>query len=313
MTEEKKHLENLEKRNAVLERDVARFRERESVLHNIRLLEMKIPWVHYDHSRIEYLEAKAEKQRLQLEFAAVQQRYAPLREQLEQMQEELRQLTANVKRLTNEYQEKTVSRGGLKGKSEELQAAEADSDELHKKLAGIQRREKEKIKKLQSLRTDIANGQLALEKLQAQLIETGLLSEDGESEGTGGELAELQSGIEAKNRDLREINDRVTALMQDQQEITDEAARYRHQREQRYNELNGLDNVRNQKLDILKREERHCWDATMWLKDNMHRFQHKVFEPICLEISCKDANYAQALEAVIPKGTMTVSTEGHLF
>ncbi|KNC97459.1 DNA repair ATPase SMC5 [Spizellomyces punctatus DAOM BR117] len=305
LAEERKHLENLEQRNAVLERDVARFRERETVLKNIRILEMKIPWCQYEQARLNYLDAKEDRQQKQRRYEAFQQRFAPIKQELERMQDTLQQLNADVRTLTGEYQEKTVSNQGLKGKSDKLQAAEGECDDLHRALAGIQRREKEKIKKLQTLRTDIANGQSALQKMEQELINLGLLEEEGGSQEPRGELAQLQREIDIKNGSLRDIAERVNRILQEQRDVSEEAARYRQERERTYKELQGLDDVRNQKLEILKRDERHCYEATTWLKDNMHLFQEKVYEPICLEISAKDPRYAQALEAAIQRSTMT--------
>ncbi|TPX60694.1 hypothetical protein PhCBS80983_g01576 [Powellomyces hirtus] len=306
VADDKKHLENLESRNAVLQRDVARYREREAVLRKIDVLKMKIPWVKYEATRLQWMAARQVKADKRAAYAEIEQRTAPLRQEYETIHEESRQLTQDVNNLSRKYQEKLLSDTGLKGKSDALQAAETENDDLSRQLSGIQKREKEKMKKLEVARADVLKVESAVQTLQTQLVENGTLDDEGGMGGiAGGELTQLQEQIEAKNRELREIGDQAAAFRQQQSEIQDEAGTYRNERERRYNELQGLDNVRNQKLELLRRENKDCYDATMWVKDNQHLFTKKVFEPVCLEINAKNPVYAEALEAYIQRGQMT--------
>ena len=46
-----------------------------------------------------------------------------------------------------------------------------------------------------------------------------------------------------------------------------------------------MQNVRNQRLHLLQRVDRHTYDAVLWLDENRHLFKEHVFEPILLSVS----------------------------
>ncbi|KAJ3144260.1 Structural maintenance of chromosomes protein 5 [Geranomyces variabilis] len=301
-TDDKKQLENLESRNAVMERDVARYRERESVVRKIDVLKMKIPWVRYEGTRARWMVARAQKMAARAAYQALEQDTAPLREEHQRIETEAQVLKAEVQALTQKHKEKLTSRrSGLQARSEALEAAEGQNDDLLRKLTGIQKRERNKAKRIEDFKADIAKMETQIDRLKAQLVEKGILDGEGTSQGAaGGELAELQRQIEAKNVELRAIGEAFTILRNQESEINEEGGQLRMHKERLYNELQGLDNVRNQRLQLIRQDNPQTYEATMWLRENQHRFEKKVFEPICLEVNAKNAAYADALEANIP-------------
>ena len=50
-------------------------------------------------------------------------------------------------------------------------------------------------------------------------------------------------------------------------------------------ELGRMQNVRNQRLRLLQRIDRHTYDAVCWLEKNQDMFKKHVFEPILLNVS----------------------------
>ena len=46
-----------------------------------------------------------------------------------------------------------------------------------------------------------------------------------------------------------------------------------------------MQNVRNQRLRLLQRFDRHTHDAVVWLENHRHLFNKHVFEPILLSVS----------------------------
>ena len=50
-------------------------------------------------------------------------------------------------------------------------------------------------------------------------------------------------------------------------------------------ELGQMQNVRNQRLRLLQRFDRHTHDAVVWLENHRHLFNKHVFEPILLSVS----------------------------
>ena len=51
------------------------------------------------------------------------------------------------------------------------------------------------------------------------------------------------------------------------------------------NELTEMDDVCNQRLELLSRRDRETWQAIRWLRENQDRFRETVFEPILVSVS----------------------------
>jgi chromosome segregation ATPase len=72
-------LELLKARNADVEREVNRYLEREDIQRNIKVLEIAIPWIKYDHSIHLYEEAKEERKQLKEAIMAIRVTLEPAR------------------------------------------------------------------------------------------------------------------------------------------------------------------------------------------------------------------------------------------
>ncbi len=46
-----------------------------------------------------------------------------------------------------------------------------------------------------------------------------------------------------------------------------------------------MQDVRNQRLTVIRQADRHTYDAIRWLQDNQHRFKQPILEPIMLVVS----------------------------
>lgn len=51
------------------------------------------------------------------------------------------------------------------------------------------------------------------------------------------------------------------------------------------NQLTEMDDVRNQRLELLCKRDRETWQAIKWLRENRNRFRETVFEPILVLVS----------------------------
>lgn len=50
-------------------------------------------------------------------------------------------------------------------------------------------------------------------------------------------------------------------------------------------ELRRMQDIRNQRLEMLQRRDRETYSAVMWLQDNQNLFKERIFEPVCLLVS----------------------------
>lgn len=50
------------------------------------------------------------------------------------------------------------------------------------------------------------------------------------------------------------------------------------------NDLQKLENVKQQRLEWLQRNDRDAYSAVQWLRTNKHLFKGEIYEPMVLEV-----------------------------
>lgn len=63
--------------------------------------------------------------------------------------------------------------------------------------------------------------------------------------------------------------------------------------------MKNLDNVSRQRDDALRNSDRSTWEAVVWIRENQHRFNDTVHEPIRMEVRPKERAFAKPLEACL--------------
>ncbi|KAK8782832.1 hypothetical protein V5799_015826 [Amblyomma americanum] len=61
-----------------------------------------------------------------------------------------------------------------------------------------------------------------------------------------------------------------------------------------------LQDVSNQRMELLRRRSREAYEATLWLRQNEGRFKGKVYAPIMTQIDLLEPSDAKYVEAQIP-------------
>ncbi|KAJ3289636.1 Structural maintenance of chromosomes protein 5 [Borealophlyctis nickersoniae] len=296
----KDDVEKLNERTAKMQRDVIRYEERQAFLAEVKEIELKISFQKYSDARAEYIEAKEKRDALKVQFAELKNRLQPLETELNELQAEIKSADAEVKQynIEQQKQEKDINKA-----KENITKCESEGDDLCNRLKTIKRREREKQEKLAAMRADIEKLQNSLTALEEELSANGLL-DVGHSSQPRGELASIQGEIEEKNRALREIAEKIIDIQQDQRSINEECQEIRRNKDNLAEQLRGLDDVKNQKLENLRRFHPNEYKATLWLRENRHTFKSTIYDPICLEIGPKDMRYASPLETNIPMNRM---------
>lgn len=57
------------------------------------------------------------------------------------------------------------------------------------------------------------------------------------------------------------------------------------------NELRKIENVKQQRLEHLRRLDSDAYNATLWLRENSQHFKGAVFEPMMLEVKLAECYY----------------------
>lgn len=81
------------------------------------------------------------------------------------------------------------------------------------------------------------------------------------------------------NASLRKTEDKVSRLKDTRQNKVGEL-RYHE------NQLSRIEDVKNQRMELLSRVDRDAYKGVLWLAENRHLFESTVYEPMILEV-CK--------------------------
>ncbi|KAJ1979212.1 Structural maintenance of chromosomes protein 5 [Dimargaris cristalligena] len=296
--DERESIDNLVKRNAVLERDVLRFQEREAILRQIKIIETRIPFAQYAEVKDRFDTIKEERKTVHQNYKQLQRQHQP---HLELKASVAHDIQVAERRKNSMEDASRRSNQQFETKMTEIEKLDAECDDQRNRLGEIKNREESRKRQMAELKRDIE-----------------LLQRDIGAGPPEDPTADLTRQMDELGRQLRDMQSRVDELQGQQQDIMAQSRNARQQMERKQTELQQLEDVRNQRLVALERFDADTHKAVLWLRQNRDQFQEYVFEPICLEINITDANFAKAVESLIQSSTMKTfvcQTEGdyHLF
>ncbi|KAG0086782.1 Structural maintenance of chromosomes protein 5 [Podila epicladia] len=276
-------IETNEKRNAVIEKDVLRFQQREAVLKKLKLLAVWVLYAKYGVAKDEYNAIKESRREC---FGLVQQilsEVEPLKKKRRQMEQKLKTTTDHRAKLEQQYQKALHA---MKSKGALIETAEGDGDDLRKELDRMHA-------KLQQRKSMITN-------LKRKIVAQVELVENAPSEDS---IARDKDALQIQVNELaqvaRDIKDRIDNLQLAQEDIIRDSKKAGANLSDKRRRLVALDDIRNRRLDQLRETESDVYDAVVWLRQNRALFQKHVFEPVCLEINIKNMKYVDAIENVL--------------
>nr|WJN25111.1 structural maintenance of chromosome protein [Pseudozyma pruni] len=279
--EEKAHLEH---RNQALQVDVQRFEERQEIEQRIERLEVMIAMADYNRTKQNVTDLAAERDAKRQDLHDAMERSKPVKAKRKDLEDKTAKLKLELQRLENVYSGDEKKRRLLVRNVEEL------GREVETKLTEVgtlTRKDQDRARRVQELRKEIADR-------TAQL---------GDEPGVQ-DTAEIEHEMRSKREKLGDCHTRRGDIQRQIQEVNVDSHTIDKSIDQARHRLAQLDSVPQQRLENLRSADQGVYKATMWLRENQHRFRKPVHEPILLEISLKDQRYAAAVESCIPFGTL---------
>ncbi|KAI3480002.1 hypothetical protein L1887_57901 [Cichorium endivia] len=114
------------------------------------------------------------------------------------------------------------------------------------------------------------------------------------------DTAEVEAAMRAVRAQQDDCSTRCNDMQRQLQDVRVESQTIDRGMQNYREQLAQLDNVPQQRLEKIRSADEHVYRATMWLRENQHRFRKRVHEPVLLEIALKDQRYAAAVESCIP-------------
>jgi len=310
---QEKILEKIENQNEALEREVAKYKERENILKNIKIIEKQIPWAIYDKARQVYLENRTKRIKFRDDINRTEEEIIPLNKKKKEQEKKIQQATEIEKRLEKEYKEYTTKYTEL---SKELESLEDENNSILINFLDFRENEKELEKNIKMCKRKIYELENNISSKKSILIEKGLIDQNGQelynnanSNNKNTELGKIQSKLDEKTQQLFGIDDEVRSIQNREQEIRNQNLIYNDEIDRIRKQLSDLDDIRNQRLNLLKRFHRPTYEANLWLEKNKLMFKKKVFSPVLIEINPKNKECAAAIEAFTGSSLTTFVTQ----
>ncbi|ORZ06802.1 P-loop containing nucleoside triphosphate hydrolase protein [Lobosporangium transversale] len=266
-------IETNEKRNAVIEKDVMRFQQREAVLRKVRLLEIWIQYAQYGVAKEQYNQVKEERRVCFAMFKQLQAEVEPLTAKRSTMEANEKDFANQRNVLDKKYQQSVQT---MRSREQAIEATEGDGEELRKDLDRLHAKVQQRQAAINSLRRKIAAQQELLDGAQSE---------------------------EEINKEKDELQDklvyRIEVLQAQQTEIIEQSKSLNARMVESRKRLDALDDIRNRRLQTLRNQDSDVFDAVLWLRDNRQLFQKHVFEPVCLEVNIKNMKHVNAIESAL--------------
>ncbi|RHZ89185.1 hypothetical protein Glove_18g107 [Diversispora epigaea] len=271
-------IDNLEKRNAILERDVTRFREREAIMKRVRLYELRIPFARYGIAKTLYDELKIVRTEAHNEYNRLSKENEPANARKSELENNVKDLTQEKKQCSDSFVKKRREMEGIAAKLEET---EGEIDTIRKDLSSIKRKEKMRRTRISQLREEINDFEAKLQIPPSKPDSPDLIRR---FDDVNNRIREITSKV-GNNRELQsQIDVENKSLYRDM-------ASFKRQ-------LQDLEDVRRRRLDALRNEPATI-AAIEWLDQNRDRLNSRVYGPVCLEVNIKNMHYADAVETLL--------------
>ncbi|XP_065060120.1 structural maintenance of chromosomes protein 5-like [Rhopilema esculentum] len=276
LKEKSEHKEKLEQKNALLEREVQRFNERQKHLDKINLLEKKKPWAQYEESRLRYVETKGRKDEIEKILKDAKKISEPLRKKLDRIQHDLAAIRQKKQKL-NENGHALVTRA--KHRCDQLEKQGEKVLEVSSEIKSLKEQEKQRELRVKDLQRSID----ALKRDFDEAPDPTLLQPRNN---------EIVNGMREANKAISLNSQEATGLKEEADSVKANIAALNHK-------IREIDDIGNRRLQKLNQIDKNAYNAVQWLNNNRNKFKGRVFEPIMLQINLKNPSDAKYLESTI--------------
>ena len=238
----------------------------------------RIFWL-YKHSREEFLELKAERNKLKEEVRKLEQQFDPLKEKSANGKEELLLLKVKNKEL-----EKMCSnfQCDIDRRENEYERHQNSVEEAKRSFNDLRKKEDKRLKDIEEYKNQISyfeNQLKELEDTDPATIQNQISEITKRIQEISFNIQNMKHDIETAKFEKRSSHSQLSRLKEKQREIQD---------------------ISNKRLDNLHYRNKNAYNAVQWLKNNRNKFNAAIHDPICTQINVKDDRFAPYVEDGIP-------------
>ncbi|CAJ1937517.1 unnamed protein product [Sphenostylis stenocarpa] len=270
-------LQQLKERNAELETDVERVRQRDELLTKAEAMKKKLPWLRYDMKQAEYREAKERENDAAKALEEAAKLLNDLKEPIMKQKEEKTALDVKCKKVSRNVNENAKKRNEL---MEEENKLDVELQGKYKEMKELRRQEETRQQKLVKAREELAIAELELENLPPYVPPKDelqrLKAEIGELDYSANQVRQNKSQAE------NEIKRKKSSMMQNKERLME------------------MDNKSTKCLHVLQRSgAEKIFEAYKWVQEHRHEFNKEVYGPVLVEVNVSNKVHAAYLEGQV--------------
>ena len=283
-------LKGLQQRQEVLARDVERFKDVELLKKEIAVREHRLPYIRYETARCQLEALKEEYRTARADLSTLRKRTEPLDAQAAAIAEVVTKADKTSSRLKNEFDK---ALGQVNAAIRPLQTAEETVRDLNDKWKAENEAEQRAKNRLVELRE--------------------LVARDARNLGTKpdheAEINSLTDALRAINDRTRDDKEQLRLLGEELRRASADRRQNETRLEQLKRQMDALSDVREQRMEQLRRRSPDAAKAVDWLNDNRDKFEHQVFDPVLLEVQVTDPTYSVAAQHIIMQSAFTFTCQ----
>ncbi|KAK7369640.1 hypothetical protein VNO80_11682 [Phaseolus coccineus] len=270
-------LKQLKERNAELETDVERVRQREELLAKAEAMKKKLPWLRYDMKQAEYREAKERENDAAKALEEAAKLLNDLKEPVMKHKEEKAAIDAKCKKVNRNINENSKKRNEL---MEEENKLDVELQGKYKEMEELRRQEETRQQKLVKAREELAIAEHELENLPSYVPPKDelqrLRAEIGELDYSANQVRQNKSQAE------NEIKRKKSFMMQNKERLME------------------MNNKSTKCLHVLQRSgAEKIIEAYKWVQEHRHEFNKEVYGPVLVEVNVSNKVHAAYLEGQV--------------
>ncbi|XP_057458150.1 structural maintenance of chromosomes protein 5-like [Lotus japonicus] len=270
-------LKQLKERNAELEKDVERVRQRNELLAKAESMKKKLPWLRYDMKQVEYGEAKIRENDAAKALEEADKLLSDLKEPIKKQKEEKDALNVKCKTVSSCLIDNGNKRMELREKESQL---DGELQSKYKEMDNLRKQDNSRQEILEEAREKLAAAEIELENLHP------FVPPRDELQKLNDELWKLEHSTshvrQNKSQAEHEINQKKLLLMKCKER------------------LRGMNNKNTRcLLQLQKCGVEKNFEAYKWVRENRYKFNKDVYGPVLLEVNVPNQKHAQYLEGQV--------------
>lgn len=278
LKEDEDAAKQMEERNANIEKEVERFKERQKIEQEIAVLELLVQLAQFRQVSQDFAVAKAEQRKAHGKMMGLKERNAPAHALEKELEKAAKKATERRDNQKKSMKAKAESLKKLQQKSEDL---DSTSEEVISQLESLKKNEKDRIRNIKVKESDLERIQTEMDKPGPNLPDPAALAE---------EQKQLNLERNALGQERDETHNQMRTAVQQKVDAKAEIDRAKES-------LEKLDSTDSKKLHLLQKWDKDTYDSVIWLRRNKDKFKQQVFEPPILSVTVSNLDYAAYVEA----------------